>query len=98
MSWRAQPEEHLTQELYCLVQGDSSIFRVEVLPDCLVSTLRELIYEKCKNSAPGLDAKHLILWKAGFSTSACNTSENRLLCSLFEEFTGRSKPRSIRQK
>ena len=58
---------------YCLVHGETEVFRVEVPFGCLVCTLKELVFEKCKASAPGLEAEDLILWKVGWPAVATRT-------------------------
>ena len=82
------PRWSSTRGLYCLVEGDHSVFRVEVPFSCLVCTLKEIVYEKCKNSAPGLDPKDLILWKVSLPAVVTALGTGQL--SIRFSGTGRS--------
>jgi hypothetical protein len=50
--------------LTCLVEGESSVFRVKPTTDIQILDLKDLIQEKDKNGVLGsVDAKDQILWK-----------------------------------
>jgi hypothetical protein len=51
-------------DLLCLVEDDSQVFGVKVATNCQILDLKELILEKCKNTAPLNLAIDLILQKA----------------------------------
>jgi hypothetical protein len=57
-----------TYELFCLVQGDSTVFSVDVPTSKSVSKLRQLIYETAIHASKrDILAKDLILWKVSTS-------------------------------
>ena len=50
--------------LYCLIEGESSLFIVEPKEDVSIVELKELIHEECKNGVlRDIDAKDLTVWK-----------------------------------
>jgi hypothetical protein len=50
--------------LICLVEGDSSIFKVKPAGDTDIIDLKDLIWEENKNNVlKGVDSSDLILWK-----------------------------------
>ena len=50
--------------LICLVEGDSSVFKVKPTGDMDIMDLKDLIWEKNKNRVlNGVDSNSLILWK-----------------------------------
>ena len=52
-----------TRVLFCLIQGDTNIFRVTVSTGEDIGVLKEVIQEKRKNNAlRDVDAADLVLW------------------------------------
>ena len=49
--------------LTCLIEGESSPFRVKPITDIDILDLKDLIKEKRPNSLSGVDAANLTLWK-----------------------------------
>ena len=63
--------------LWCIIQGDSMVFDVNVPGDTRISQLEKLIWEKCKNTLRKFDAAELVLWKV---SSECTADSSQLTC------------------
>jgi hypothetical protein len=65
--------------LLCLIEGDSSPFRVKLAGDTDIIDLKDLIKEKRKNGVlSNVNAKDLTVWKVG-TTMASDSTTNSLL-------------------
>ena len=49
--------------LICLVEGDSSLFKVEPTGDMDIMDLKDLKWENKNHVLNGVDSNNLILWK-----------------------------------
>jgi len=59
--------------LWCLVKGDTSLFKVETTPEHDIADLKALIQEERKNGVLGrVDATDLVLWKVCTVRLRCN--------------------------
>jgi hypothetical protein len=62
------------RELWCLIKGDSTAFRVTPLGKASIDELKDLVWEKRKNSAlRNVDATDLVLWKVSNEGLACSS-------------------------
>ncbi|KAF9344331.1 hypothetical protein BGX26_004515, partial [Mortierella sp. AD094] len=55
-------------KLLCLVEGDSTPFSVDYVPNEIIDTLKKAIKTEKPNSLGNIDADKLTLWKAGIPT------------------------------
>jgi Crinkler effector protein N-terminal domain len=63
--------------LHCLIEGDSSLFRVKPTGSVDIMELKELIKEKGKNGVlNGVDAKDLTLWKVRMTMASDSTTDS----------------------
>jgi Crinkler effector protein N-terminal domain len=63
--------------LVCLIEGDSTWFKVKPTGSMDIVDLRELIWEEGKNSVlRGVDAKDLTLWKVRMTMASDSTTKS----------------------
>ena len=52
--------------LWCLLEGDKSVFQVEIPIGGNIDNLKDKIKQKCSHHLEKLDAKDLVLWKVRY--------------------------------
>jgi hypothetical protein len=63
--------------LHCLIEGDSSLFRVRPTGSVDIMDLKDLIKEKRKNGVlSGVDASDLTLWKVRMTMASDSTTNS----------------------
>jgi Crinkler effector protein N-terminal domain len=63
--------------LQCLIEGDSSLFKVKPTGSVDIMDLKDLIKEKCKNGVlSGVDASDLTLWKVRMTMASDSTTNS----------------------
>jgi hypothetical protein len=66
-----------TYLIWCLVEGDGTLFPVVDSLRKTVIELKELIKEKCKNGVlKNVDAKDLTLWKVRMTMASDSTTDS----------------------
>jgi Crinkler effector protein N-terminal domain len=64
-----------TYRIWCLVEGEDTIFHVIASPTSFISELKEAIKEKWKESVlRGVDAGQLTLWKVRMTMTSDSTT------------------------